>query len=68
MYDSAKKGKRIATKRVVVFIDENVYDEFEKYCDDNDYIRPRLIELILEEFLDKWGKPMDSSEDATDLS
>ena len=55
MYDSAKKGRRKSTKRVVVCISETVYDEFSTFCEDHDYVRPRLIELILEEFLDRYG-------------
>ena len=57
MYEKAKKGRRPSTKRVVVFIADDVYDEFSRYCDDNDYYRPRLVELILEEFLNKYAKP-----------
>jgi hypothetical protein len=34
-----------------------VLDEFTTYCEDNDYVRQKLIELILVEFLDKYGLP-----------
>ena len=61
MYEKAKKKYKLSTKRVVVFISDVVHDEFTTYCEEHDYIRPRLIELILEEFLDKHGvKPGDS--------
>ena len=67
MYDKAKRltkfptarmdvnGDRLRTKRMVVWIGEEVYDEFGEYCEDNNYSRPRLVELILEEFLDRFG-------------
>ena len=55
MYEKAKKKYKLPTKRVVVFISDVVHDEFTTYCEENDYMRPRLIELILEEFLDKYG-------------
>jgi hypothetical protein len=61
MYEKAKKKYKLSTKRVVVFISDVVHDEFTTYCEEHDYIRPRLIELILEEFLDKHGvRPGDS--------
>jgi hypothetical protein len=61
MYEKAKKKYKLPTKRVVVFISDVVHDEFTTYCEEHDYIRPRLIELILEEFLDKHGvRPGDS--------
>ena len=55
MYEKAKKKYKLPTKRVVVFISDVVYDEFSTYCEEHDYIRPRLIELILEEFLERHG-------------
>jgi len=62
MYEKAKKKYKLPTKRVVVFISDVVHDEFTTYCEEHDYIRPRLIELILEEFLDKYGvKPGDKN-------
>jgi hypothetical protein len=39
-----------------------VVDEFTTYCEENDYIRQKLIELILEEFLERHGvKPGDKN-------
>jgi hypothetical protein len=62
MYEKAKKGFKLPTKRVVVFISDVVHDEFTTYCEEHDYIRPRLIELILEEFLERYGvKPVDKN-------
>ena len=61
MYEKAKKKYKLPTKRVVVFISDVVYDEFSTYCEDHGYVRPRLVELILEEFLEKHGvRPGDS--------
>ena len=55
-------GCRLLTKRVVVFISEEVYDEFSAYCIREGYVRPKLVELILEEFLDRFGSSDTPSE------
>jgi hypothetical protein len=36
-------------------MNKEVYDQFELYCETNQYKRNELIECILEEFLNKYG-------------
>jgi len=57
MYESAKRSFSLKRSRCSVTISAAVVDEFTTYCEENDYIRQKLIELILEEFLDKYGLP-----------
>jgi metal-responsive CopG/Arc/MetJ family transcriptional regulator len=46
--------KQSVNSRFTVTIDEKVIEEFTAYCDANDYVRPKLFELILQEFLDRY--------------
>lgn len=46
--------KQSVNSRFTVTIDEKVIEEFSSYCEANDYVRPRLFELIIEEFLDRY--------------
>ena len=55
MYESAKRNYSLKRTRCSVTISEAVVDEFTTYCEEHDYVRQKLIELILEEFLDKYG-------------
>ena len=55
MYESAKRSFSLKRTRCSVTISETVYNEFATYCEENDYIRQKLVELILEEFLDRYG-------------
>ncbi len=55
MYESAKRNYSLKRTRLSATISEVVVDEFNTYCEENDYIKQKLIELILEEFLEKYG-------------
>ena len=57
MYESAKRSFSLKRTRCSVTISEAVVDEFTTFCEEHDYIRQKLIELILEEFLEKYGLP-----------
>ena len=57
MYESAKRNYSLKRTRCSVTISDVVLDEFNTYCEENDYVRQKLIELILVEFLDKYGLP-----------
>jgi hypothetical protein len=62
MYESAKRSFSLKRTRCSVTISAAVVDEFTTYCEENDYIRQKLIELILEEFLERHGvKPGDKN-------
>jgi hypothetical protein len=59
MFERAKKGfkpPKPKKQRINFFMNKEVYDQFELYCDANQYKRNELIECILEEFLNKYGK------------
>lgn len=61
MYERAKRSFSLKRTRCSVTISETVYNEFATYCEENDYIRQKLVELILEEFLERHGvRPGDS--------
>ena len=55
MYESAKRSFSLKRARCSVTISETVVDEFITFCEENDYIKQKLIELILEEFLERHG-------------
>ena len=40
-------------KKVTIYIDGNKYDEFSKYCKNNGYIKSKLIEKLIKDFLKK---------------
>jgi metal-responsive CopG/Arc/MetJ family transcriptional regulator len=46
--------KHSTNVRFSITIDEKVIEELTTYCDENSYVRPKLIEIILEEFLDRY--------------
>mgnify|MGYP000349598423 CR=1 FL=1 len=59
-YSNAKKGKRITRekiKRFNVMVDPTLLDELDQFCLDNNYKRNQLMDVMLTEFLDKWGTP-----------
>jgi|DEB19_MinimDraft_2_1074335.scaffolds.fasta_scaffold46145_3 hypothetical protein len=53
-YRHAKKVSASCNRLITVSIDENVVAELTTYCEENDYVRTKLVELILEEFLDRF--------------
>ena len=60
-YDDVNSRTTIG-KVYEILKDHDSHDEFTTYCEEHDYIRPRLIELILEEFLERYGvKPGDKN-------
>lgn len=62
MYESAKRSFSLKRSRCSVTISAAVVDEFTTFCEENDYIRQKLIELILEEFMERHGvKPGDKN-------
>ena len=61
MYESAKRNYSLKRTRCSVTISDVVLEEFTTYCEENDYVRQKLLELILEEFLDKWGMELPQS-------
>lgn len=66
MYDRAKRNYSLKRTRCSVTISESVVDDFTAYCEENDYVRQKLIELILEEFLEKYG--LKTSDSVSDIS
>ena len=58
MYESAKKDVKSKWKEKKVDwvkMDEELYERFKKFCIDNGYVRDRLMNIILDEFLEKYG-------------
>ena len=59
MFDRAKRGykpPKPQKSRINFFMEKTIYDRLEEFCEKNDYKRNELIECILEEFLNKYGK------------
>jgi metal-responsive CopG/Arc/MetJ family transcriptional regulator len=59
MFERAKRGykpPKPQKSRINFFMDKTIYDQLEAFCEKNDYKRNELIECILEEFLNKYGK------------
>ena len=53
-YRHAKKVSAACNRLLTVSIDEKVIAELSTYCEENEYVRTKLVELILEEFLDRF--------------
>ena len=43
-------------KRVTLSLDDSVYKDFQKFCEDNDVIVSKKIERLMREFLDNKSK------------
>jgi metal-responsive CopG/Arc/MetJ family transcriptional regulator len=59
-YSYAKKGKRTTrstVKRFNVMVKPALLEELDQFCIDNNYKRNHLMDVMLTEFLDKWGTP-----------
>ncbi len=58
MYESAKKGidsKWVERKKDWCTLDDELHERLSKFCTTNDYVRDRLVNSIIEEFLEKYG-------------
>lgn len=38
-------------------VDPNLLEQLDQFCTDNNYKRNHLMDVMLTEFLDKWGTP-----------
>lgn len=56
--------KHSTNVRFSISIDEKVIEELTTYCEENDYVRPKLVELILEEFLDRFEYKGDKKDES----
>ena len=52
--DGSQK-KSVKKSRVWATIDSELYDRFNKYCDNSGYERSKLLELIIRKFMDVNG-------------